>query len=638
MSASVSASVSVSSKGVQRRMPAISNIQMNNINVYHSRRHLTSSSKDKKRQAMQRQKPQLAPPFTDQTNVKTHPPASTSRIISAPSTTPSTTPLSTFSSSSFPTSTSTRLQLTPRDDWMEQYQSWQSSSQPLNLDKLSGPTPEGIMRQDISGNLVQMQDMYDPSIHLPHAPTDWNGYEPATPLSTSLQQRIGVMGRPITTAEFMRQALTHPLYGYYTNPPKSKLAKSLQDNNADEWDNADDDNNDSVADGSTLIGSGGDFVTAPEVSHVFGHSICVWLYTQWKDLKEPSRVQLVELGPGRGTLMVDILQLATSKKMGHFGKTIDTVHLVEASLDLREVQQASLEKALGHLIDFEFVVAFQDSIEKSNKKMGEDSATPKSGKIPIRVQWHDDFSSFQHTRNKDMPVFMVLQEFIDALPVHVFQKSQEGWRERLVDVVSREDNPPNPDDTPLVPRLRQVLAPDVTPALELLLPAESPQYQNSPVGTVVEICPEAIFLIKDMATVLDESGGVALMIDYGQEGSGDTLRAFSNHKQVSLTSYPGQVDVTADVDFFVLKHSLPPKSAISAFGPITQGAFLMTMGASDMVIALIEEESTTEEQAQTLMQALKYLVMPEHMGEKYKVLALGRKRDGIFAPPAFETA
>jgi NADH dehydrogenase [ubiquinone] 1 alpha subcomplex assembly factor 7 len=91
------------------------------------------------------------------------------------------------------------------------------------------------------------------------------------------------------------------------------------------------------------------------------------------------------------------------------------------------------------------------------------------------------------------------------------------------------------------------------------------------------------------------------------------------------------------VDFFVLKHSLPPKSSISAFGPITQGEFLMTMGASDMVIALIEEESTTDEQAQTLMQALKYLVMPEHMGEKYKVLALGRKRDGIFAPPAFES-
>ena len=624
--------VGVSSKGLRQRMPAISTI--NNTDVYHSRRHLSSSSKDKKRQAMQRQKPLSVPPSTDQTKVKIiHPPSSTSRIISAPSTIA---PLSTFSSSSSPT----RLQLTPRDDWMEQYQSWQSSSQPLNLDKLSGPTPEGIMRQDISGNLVQMQDMYDPAIHLPHAPQDWKGYEPATPLSTSLQERIGVMGRPITTAEFMRQALTHPLHGYYTNPPKSKLAKSLQDNDADDWDNDEENDNESedasVSDGSTLIGKGGDFVTAPEVSHVFGHSICVWLYTQWKDLKAPSRIQLVELGPGRGTLMVDILQLATSEKLGHFGKTIDTVHLVEASLDLREAQQSSLEKALGHLIDFEFVVAFQDSIEKNNKSTGEDNATPKNGKIPIRVQWHEDFSSFQHTRNKDMPVFMVLQEFIDALPVHVFQKSDEGWRERLVDVVSREDNPPNPDDTPLVPRLRQVLAPDTTPALELLLPANSPQYQNSPVGTVVEICPEAIFLIQDMATVLDESEGVALMIDYGQEGSGDSLRAFSNHKQVSLTSYPGQVDVTADVDFFVLKHSVPPKSAISAFGPITQGEFLMTMGASDMVIALIEEESTTEEQAQTLMQALKYLVMPEHMGQKYKVLALGRKRDGIFAPPAFE--
>lgn len=157
-----------------------------------------------------------------------------------------------------------------------------------------------------------------------------------------------------------------------------------------------------------------------------------------------------------------------------------------------------------------------------------------------------------------------------------------------------------------------------------------------------------------MAKVLEESKGVGLIIDYGQDGTSDTLRAFSNHKQVPLTSFPGQVDVTADVDFFALRQSIsarftrttgksdndepiaPPDRQIHAFGPITQGEFLMRMGAGDMVIHSIEKDETTPEQAQRLTDALKYLVMPEHMGERYKVLAMAPKRQGIFAPAGME--
>jgi hypothetical protein len=155
----------------------------------------------------------------------------------------------------------------------------------------------------------EKEAMFDPAIHLPYAPQDWKGYEPATPLSDFLMQRIGVSGQPITTAEFMRHALTHPLFGYYTNPPKSALAKSL-DQDETTWDELPLDDKTtgvSVSDSkndSTLIGPKGDFITAPEVSHVFGHCICVWLVTQWESLGKPSEIQLLELGGGRGTLMV----------------------------------------------------------------------------------------------------------------------------------------------------------------------------------------------------------------------------------------------------------------------------------------------------------------------------------------------
>lgn len=532
--------------------------------------------------------------------------------------------------------------------------------------------------------LLDKEALFDPSIHLPYAPQDWKGYEPATPLSDFILQRIGVSGRPITTAEYMRHALTHPQFGYYTNPPKTALEKALQSNDEDEHNDDDFDRNDwetveattvteasSSTNDSTLIGPGGDFVTAPEVSHVFGHCIGVWFVTQWQQsLQKPSKIQLVELGPGRGTLMADLLQLATSSKLQDFGQAIQVVHLVEASPDLRDQQEQALWAAIGHHADLEFVhvtpLAAAAHARAKATKEGE-GASPKERppkKFQIRIEWHQDFRSVQKHRNSDWPIFMVLQEFLDALPVHVFQKTEEGWRERMVDVVSvleeaeegKETNGktvvdavvPNPKK---LPRLRQVLAPGVTAASELFMEPNSHLYEKAPVGSVVEICPEAVVLAQDMAQVLEESKGVALMIDYGQDGTSDTLRAFSKHKQVPLTSYPGQVDVTADVDFYALRQAveadrtpirdtpeeaLPVDRKIHAFGPITQGEFLMRMGASDMVIHSIEQEETTPEQALKLTEALKYLVLPEHMGERYKVLALAPKREGIFAPAGME--
>ena len=614
-----------------------------------------------------------------------------SRVIIDPTT--SMTPISKFDSTMTTTpSIPTRLDL----NWSSSssspsFSEWQSAYQnnihqrPTTLPggssttkfdiQSSSPTPEGIMSDDITSSLLDLKDMYDPKIHLPYAPQDWTGYEPSTPLSDELMAQIGVIGKPITTAEYMRQALTHPLYGYYTSPPKDALSKSLQrhqqDDDDDVWDDDWDDDpkeTSGTTKPSTLIGPKGDFVTAPEISHVFGHCICLWFVTQWQALNKPQGIQLVELGPGRGTLMSDILQLAFTENLRPtFGKAIHTIHLIEASYDLRREQQSKLQETLGKVIHFEFdssslsptSSSSSSSSDSSSKKDTDNSNSDTGDKPTIRLQWHYDFGSFRHElkkggKDKDTPVFMVLQEFLDALPVHAFERTEEGWRERLVDVASAEDNPPNPNHTPLVPRLRQVLAPDVTPAVELFFPTTEDgnnTADTAPVGTVVEICPEAIFLIQDMAKLIEECGGVALMIDYGQEGTADTLRAFANHKQVPLTSYPGQVDVTADVDFYALKNCLTRKQQtrnpfetrnkdggddVSAFGPVTQGEFLMRMGASDMVIALIEKESTTEEQANAFFKALKFLVSPEHMGERFKVMALGRKRDGIFAPPGME--
>jgi NADH dehydrogenase [ubiquinone] 1 alpha subcomplex assembly factor 7 len=572
---------------------------------------------------------------------------------------------------------------------------WESDKR-MSIPGIGSNNPSALRSQSQSSLALDKEDMlleidreslFDPKIHLPHAPQDWKGYEAATPLSDFLMQRIGVSGQPITTAEYMRHALTHPKYGYYTSSSSSmdRGASSSEDDwDSDEY--SEDSSNSKVPQQSpshkaqtSIFGPGGDFVTAPELSSVFGHCLCVWFMTQWQALFRPTKIQLVELGPGKGTLMADILELAHSSKLLDFGRSITSIHLIEASIPLRKEQQATLTKVLGHLVDLEFFdgeKAYNDGDDKqgatatSNNRSGHSSGRRNSVNT-IRVEWHRDFAAFQKSRDKDVPTMVILQEFLDALPVHQFQQTEEGWRERMIDVVAAEDEKANREaiekvarfqegadsskERPLIPRLRQVLAPQVTPAVELLLSSNN-QYDHYPEGTVVEICPDALLLVQDIVKVLEESKGAALIIDYGEEGTTDTLRAFSRHRQVPLTSRPGQVDVTADVDFFALKNCVvsstvvdaasasygDPGSKISStseihpFGPVPQGEFLMKMGAGELTMNAIEKTETTEEQAQAMADALKYLVMPEHMGTKFKVLALARKRDGLFSPPGME--
>jgi len=145
----------------------------------------------------------------------------------------------------------------------------------------------------------------------------------------------------------------------------------------------------------------------------------------------------------------------------------------------------------------------------------------------------------------------------------------------------------------------------------------------------------------------------ALMIDYGNEGSWDTLRAFRKHEQVDILSSPGTVDLTADVDFGALRNAVnvdmkvtrekmgeitsssANEEAPEAFGPQTQGQFLASMGAVERTISLIEDDATTDEQAEDLCTALERLISEDEMGQRFKVLAIARKKDGIFPPPGF---
>ena len=635
-------------------------------------------------------------------------------------------------------------------------------------------------------NIVDQTTMYNPTIHLPNKPNFSNpilNYEPSTELGEEIMKYIAVRGSPITVAEYMKRCLQDEKFGYYTNPPSSSSSSSDDEDYDEEEENMMNDDNTNLQQGKghRLIGQHGDFTTAPEISQIFGECVTIWLLTQYEQLNKPSKIQLVELGPGRGTLMCDILRSAKSiKGVGHdfinalcssdendedgnddshsnndigSNNQVHGVHFVEVSENLRITQREALEAMKvkennandNNNVDFEFckwetktereerVAQIMSAIrekktsgkevddellkeivseQKKQNSNGSVSVGVKSNSIPIH--WHDSFNDvpFQTASTSDgksevktasIPTFIVCQEFFDALPVHVFQKTQDGWRERLVDVAIEEDDEGDgdmdgdgncsttgnnkggnrvevklmdgttasvvapasasspshgsEDNEKKKTRFRFVLSPDVTPALRTLLRIDSngeapAELDAAPIGTIMEVSPESLKLVQDLALRIDECNGAALIIDYGNEGSKDTLRAFQKHEQVDVLSSPGKVDITADVDFKAMKNAVNidmnrlnkngneelennKKPMTEAFGPKTQGEFLSSMGAVERTIQLIEDDNTTDDQAEDLCTALERLVSSEEMGERFKVLAISRKKDEIFPPPGF---
>jgi NADH dehydrogenase [ubiquinone] 1 alpha subcomplex assembly factor 7 len=381
----------------------------------------------------------------------------------------------------------------------------------------------------------------------------------------------------------------------------------------------------------------------------------------------------VEVGPGKGTLMQDIIRSLCTSFQDRIGSSITEIHLVETSKAMKKAQRDKLDALkLPHtkIVFMNDTEEFKGSTQgKSNtirampidhEKMRnegnsefESESTMYKNLHTISVYWHSTFSDFMAaTIDEKIPTFVVLQEFIDALPVHVFENTDDGWRERMVDFAI--DDPDQDSTSESLPtsgkktRLRVILSPDISPACKTLLNIDLEtgkiEHSNIPSGQVIEVCPEGIFLAQDIAQLIKQNGGAALIIDYGQEGSTDSLRGFSRHKQVNFLSYPGMIDITADVDFAALRHAINhsvddvrSEESVFAFGPVPQGSFLASMGIVERVTHLLDDENTTDEEGENLVTGMKRLMAYDQMGERYKVLAIARKRDGIFAPPGFGT-
>ncbi|XP_064402936.1 protein arginine methyltransferase NDUFAF7, mitochondrial-like [Halichondria panicea] len=362
---------------------------------------------------------------------------------------------------------------------------------------------------------------------------------------------------PISVANYMQYGLTHPSHGYYMK--------------------------------RDVFGSHGDFITSPEISQVFGELLAVWMLADWKGAGEPGNCQLVELGPGRGTLIKDMLRVFSHERLKSILNGL-TIHLVEASLALSSIQQQTLTESPA-------------STPPPN------DAPPSNPYQSCRLEAHGGVEVHWYKKLEDVPrgfSYFFAHEFLDALPIHQFQKTPSGWREVLVDIDPSSEG-----------RLRFVVAPGPTVAstayASLLPPTHECEW--------CEVCPEGLVTVKEMAQRIREvGGGAALIADYGEDGTKkNTLRGFKNHQLHDALESPGSADLTADVDFAAVRRAALSEE-VGCHGPITQNEFLHKLGIRQRLEVLMRGANPS--QARDIVSSYEMLTSPEKMGHRFKFMSL----------------
>lgn len=237
------------------------------------------------------------------------------------------------------------------------------------------------------------------------------------------------------------------------------------------------------------------------------------------------------------------------------------------------------------------------------------------------VNWVDTLDEALETGNS--PRVFLMHEFLDALPVHVFQRDGDRWRERLVDVNGEH-------------ALRFVLAGGSTQALALLDVFE-------PQGDITEVGAEAVSVVERVAETVRKDGGMGLLIDYGEDGQvGDSVRAFEKHLQVDVLERPGECDVTADINFAQIRMGVEQTEGVVMRGPVSQREFLLRLGAADRfrvvakgVIDRAVKDGETDEVVDKKLDRLQAdydrLVGESQMGLRYKVAAIVRAENAELA-------
>jgi SAM-dependent MidA family methyltransferase len=310
------------------------------------------------------------------------------------------------------------------------------------------------------------------------------------------------------------------------------------------------------------FGIAGDFVTAPEVSQLFGEMIGVFMVHAWQRHGTPAGVRLVEIGPGRGTMMADMLRVIERLAPPLYEHM--HVHLVETSERLRDIQQETLQAHGG------------------------------------KIDWHVDFN--------DVPrgfTLLAANELFDAIPIRQFVRTATGFRERVVAL--------DIDD-------ELTFAAGIASLDPAMMPQNAP---STPLGTIFEVAPARQAVMSAICDRLGNNGGTAVIIDYGHLATnfGDTLQAVRMHEYDPPLANPGEADLTSHVDFQHLAETALA-AGVHVNGCVYQGDFLIGLGLMERAGALGRgQDGIVQHDIQIAVDRLANAGEGK-MGELFKVLAV----------------
>ncbi|MFA5951392.1 MAG: SAM-dependent methyltransferase [Hyphomicrobium sp.] len=346
-----------------------------------------------------------------------------------------------------------------------------------------------------------------------------------TPLALRLKERIRHEG-PITISAYMQACLQDADYGYYRTRP--------------------------------AIGAKGDFITAPEISQVFGELIGLWCAVTWQMLGEPAHLHLIELGPGRGTLMADLLR--ATRLVPGFGAAL-SVHLVESNEVLVDAQRERLTGIVGRL-------CWHASLDEAARSLDGDAA----------------------------PVLLIANEFLDTMPVTQMQMTSAGIALRGVGL----DGDGN------------------LSFISLPAKASEPRLEGAAVGEVFE--RQDFAFMATLGEMAKARALAALFIDYGHvtAARGETLQAVREHAAEHPLCSPGEADITVHVDFSAVLDA-GKQAGLETDGALTQAEYLGRLGIMERASRLM---AANPSKAQMIEASIARLMAPSGMGSRFKVIGM----------------
>ena len=306
----------------------------------------------------------------------------------------------------------------------------------------------------------------------------------------------------------------------------------------------------------------GDFITSPFISSIFSEMISIWIVSYWIYLKKPKKINILELGPGNGLMINQIIN--SLKKIKTFDAKFN-IYLHEKSESLIKVQKENLN-------NFKNIV------------------------------WIKNINKI-----KQYPTIIIANEFFDAFPIKQFFKINNNWHEQCI---SFKDN------------IKKIIY--FKNKINNKILKKYSKFFNVNKSKIIEYPVKIENYLNSISKIIKKNNGIFLTFDYGYSDivGKNTLRAIKKHKIVDLLKEYTDCDITFDINFNILKNIFK-KNNVRFIGAVSQNFFLQKLGIMERASQIVKKQNVID--SKNLILSINKLINPKEMGNTFKALAFCNK-------------